>query len=58
MQNEECIITPDDHKELSSKITSIINNKELYSRLCEDIKDTKKELSWDRIAARTVELYN
>ena len=48
---------PNDSDDLSQKIINVLTNEELLKKLSEDSEKLSKELSWDIIADKTVEIY-
>jgi len=52
------ISKPENVKELSKKIITVLNNKSLLNKLSKDSEELAKELSWDKIADKTIEIYN
>lgn len=53
------LVAPENSKELAAAITEILKNPEMRKNISENIrtKTSEGELSWDRIAQRTIEVY-
>jgi len=52
------ISKPENVEELSKKIITVLNNNSLLKKLSNDSEKLAKELSWDKIADKTIEVYN
>ena len=57
VKNKEAVAETNNIRDLSKKLTKIIQNKKLLNSLSKDSKKLKKEYSWDIIAEKTVSLY-
>ncbi len=55
--DDACISDPEDHVILAQKIVKILQDDQLYQKLIRDLQHVQKELSWDNIAQKTIELY-
>lgn len=57
VKDRQAIVNPDDVTDLSKTIINIFKNKNLYEKLTQDSVDLSKELTWEKIAKKTVEVY-
>jgi glycosyltransferase involved in cell wall biosynthesis len=57
VKDKRAVSNPDDAEELSKKINLVLNDENLLSKLSKDSEELSKELSWDKIADKTIELY-
>jgi glycosyltransferase involved in cell wall biosynthesis len=58
VKDNRIISKPDNAKELAQKIINTLNDKTFLKKLLKDSKELSKELSWDKIADLTIEVYN
>ncbi|KYK21524.1 hypothetical protein AYK21_04710 [Thermoplasmatales archaeon SG8-52-2] len=58
VKDDIAISSPENPKELSKKIIAVLNNSSLLKKLSKDSEELAKELSWDTIADKTIEVYN
>ena len=52
-----CIINVGNFTELANKITKILDNRDLYSKIQQDVREQVKKISWDHIAEQTIQIY-
>ncbi|KYK31989.1 MAG: hypothetical protein AYK22_00065 [Thermoplasmatales archaeon SG8-52-3] len=57
VKNNKVVVEPNNEKELAEKIIFVLENKALLKKLSNDSKLLSKELSWDKIADQTIEIY-
>jgi len=57
VRNRQAIVRSGDVNELTQKIITILKDKALLSSLTEDSKAIDKEISWDKIAQKTIQVY-
>jgi glycosyltransferase involved in cell wall biosynthesis len=57
VKNNKVVVEPNNEKKLAEKIISVLENKALLKKLSNDSKLLSKELSWDKIADQTIEIY-
>ena len=57
VDDERCVVKPDDPKDLSCKIENILADSELYTKIISDIQCLRKKLNWTAIAHSTIKLY-
>ncbi|MFA5088830.1 MAG: glycosyltransferase family 4 protein [Candidatus Omnitrophota bacterium] len=55
--DENCRINAGDFEDLAKKIEKILSDTELYRKIKADVCSVKKQLRWDEIARKTVEIY-
>jgi glycosyltransferase involved in cell wall biosynthesis len=58
VKDKSVICESENAKELSKKIISVLNNDSILRKLSKDSEELAKELSWDKIADKTIEVYN
>jgi len=58
VKDERVISHPNNVEELSQKIISVLKDETLLKKLSKDSEELSKELSWDKIADTTVDVYN
>lgn len=57
VRNEQAIAKPNDKTDLASKIAEILTNPQLYNELVKNMEAIRDEYAWDKIAQRTIEVY-
>lgn len=57
VRNKQAIVTPGDVNELAEKIIKILTDKKLLSSLAKDSRSVAKEITWDEIAKKTIQVY-
>ena len=57
VEDDNCIFEPEKVEQLKERICNILNNKELYNKILNDIKFTKNKYLWSNIALKTMETY-
>jgi len=57
VKNDLCIVEPGNAKQLAQNIKKILNNTDIYTILKKDIEETRRGLSWKKIAEKTIEFY-
>jgi glycosyltransferase involved in cell wall biosynthesis len=57
VKDKRMIVSPDDAEELSSRIILVFNDAVLLNKLSKDSEELAKELSWDKIADKTIAVY-
>jgi len=57
VKDKRMIVNPGDAEDLSSKIILVFNDAALLNKLSKDSEELAKELSWDKIADKTIEVY-
>ena len=57
VKDKRMIISPGDAEQLSSRITTVLNDPELLNKLSKDSEELAKELNWDKIADATIAVY-
>ncbi len=57
VKDKRVIAYPDDPDDLSQKIINVLTNEELLKKLSKDSEKLSKELSWDKIALKTIDIY-
>ena len=58
VKDKRVISNPNNVEELSQKIIFVLNDESLLKKLSKDSEKLSKELSWDKIADVTIEVYN
>lgn len=58
VKDKRVILNPNNVEELSQKIIFVLNDESLLKKLSKDSEELSKELSWDKIADITIEVYN
>ena len=58
VKDKRAISTPDNPHELAQKIIFALDDESLLKKLSEDSEELSKELSWDKIADTTIDVYN
>jgi len=58
VKDKRVVSNPNNVEELSQKIISVLNDETLLKKLSKDSKELSKELSWDKIAEKTIKAYN
>ena len=58
VKDKRVISNPNNVEELSQKIIFILNDESLLKKLSKDSEKLSKQLSWDKIADTTIEVYN
>jgi glycosyltransferase involved in cell wall biosynthesis len=57
VKDKRMILNPGDVEELSEKIIQVLNDDTFLKKLSKDSEELSDELSWDKIADKTIELY-
>jgi len=57
VKDDRVISNPNNPEELAQKIIFVLNNKYLLEKLSKDSEELSRELSWDKIADKTIEIY-
>lgn len=57
VKDDRVISNPNNPEELAQKIIFVLNNKSLLEKLSKDSEELSRELSWDKIADKTIEIY-
>lgn len=52
-----CYFNPQDEKDISQKISAVINNHRLKQKLIKQGREQAKRYSWDKMAKQTLEIY-
>ena len=55
--DKKAVFKPENFEELSEKIIQILNDDKLYNKLSKDTEKRYNELTWDKIAKQTVDVY-
>lgn len=58
VKDDRAISPPNNFEELAQKIIIILKDESLLKKLSDDSKNLSKELTWDKIADKTIEIYN
>jgi glycosyltransferase involved in cell wall biosynthesis len=58
VKDKKAISAPDNPHELAQKIIFVLNDETLLKKLSEDSEELSEELSWDKIADKTIDVYN
>lgn len=57
VKDELAIAKPNDAEDLAGKIIQVLNDEKLLEKMSKDSEDLAKKYSWDKIAEKTVKLY-
>jgi glycosyltransferase involved in cell wall biosynthesis len=58
VKDQSVISIPEDVEGLSKNIVRVLNNKQLLMKLSKDSEERAHELTWDKIAEKTVKVYS
>jgi len=58
VKDQRVVSNPDDILNLSKNIINVLKNEKLIDKLTKDSEDLLKELTWDKIADKTIDIYN
>lgn len=58
VKDKRVISTPNNANELAQKIIFVLDDESLLKKLSKDSEELSKELSWDKIADTTIDVYN
>ena len=57
IKDKRTLVKPDDVQDLYEKLTQILQDQKLHTKLSKDSEELSRELTWDKIADQTIEVY-
>lgn len=58
VKDKKVIACPNNHKDLAQKIIHVLDDEQFMKKLSNDSRELSVELNWDKIADKTIEIYN